>query len=151
MWMRKQINLCIPFRIRQYMAWEQLHICIIRVKDSGQSWVANSVEQGPSWESSRFSASPEISHVLWNPNVHYCLHKRPAPVRIMSYINPVPANASHFLKFNFNIVFSFTFRSFMRSLSLRSPHQTSVCASPLPHTCHVPRAPPIAFFLILSP
>jgi len=121
------------------MAWEQLHIFIIRAKDSGQSWVANSVEQSPSWESSRSSASPEIPHILWNPNVHYCIHKRPAPVRIMSYINPVPANASHFLKFNFHIVFSFISRFSKRSFSLRSPHQNPVCASPLHHTYHVPR------------
>jgi hypothetical protein len=29
------------------------------------------MEQSPSWEANRLSASQEISRVLWNPKVHY--------------------------------------------------------------------------------
>ena len=29
------------------------------------------MEQSPSWEPNRFSASQEILRILWNPNVHY--------------------------------------------------------------------------------
>jgi hypothetical protein len=29
------------------------------------------MEQSPSWEANRFSASQEILHILWNPKVHY--------------------------------------------------------------------------------
>ena len=95
--------------------------------------------QSPSWEANRFAASQENPLILWNPKVHYRIHKCPPPVPALSQLNPVHTSTSIFLKIHLNIIILSTPGSPQQSLSLWFPHQNPVHTSPLPHARYMTR------------
>ena len=98
-----------------------------------------SMEQSSSWEANQFSASQEIPRILWNPKVHYCIHRSLPPVPILSHLDPFHASTSHMLKIHFNIILPSTSGASKRSHSPRFSHQNPVYTYRLLRTCYMPR------------
>jgi hypothetical protein len=67
--------------------------------------LTHSMEQRPSSETNQFWASQGIPCILWNPKVHYCIHKYLPTVPILSQLDAVHANTCHFLEVHLNIIF----------------------------------------------
>ena len=116
-----------------------LHIIIIIIIIIITYLLTYSMEQIPSWEVNRFSASQQIPPILWNPSVHYRIHKCPPPVPVLSHSNPVNAPTPHFLKIHLNIILPTTPGSSKWHHSLRFPLQNPLYAYPVPHTRYMPR------------
>jgi hypothetical protein len=98
-------------------------------------WLTYYMEQSLSWEANRFSASQEITSILWNPKVHYRIHRRPQLVPILSQSMPShPTSWKSVL-----ILFSHLCVGLPNDLFPSDfPAKSTVYNSPVPHTCYMP-------------
>ena len=87
------------------------------------------MEQSPSWEANRFSASEETPPILWTPNVHYGIHKCPPPVSILSQFDPV--HTPHPTSWRSILILSYHPRLGLPSGLLPSGLPTKILCTPL--------------------
>jgi len=100
--------------------------------------LTQSMEQVPSWKDNQLSASQEIPRILWNPKVHYRIHKCSPPVPLLTQNDPV--HAPHPTSWRSILILSSHLRLGLPSGLFPSVFPTkTVHASSLHHTCYMPR------------
>jgi hypothetical protein len=55
-------------------------------------------------ESTSYVATRDFHNILWNQNVHYCVHKSSAIVSILSQINSVHTTFLYLYKIHINVI-----------------------------------------------
>jgi hypothetical protein len=63
------------------------------------------MELSPSWEAASCSTTQNFPKTLWNPKVHYRVHKRPLLLPMLSNMNQVHITSSYFSKVHVNIIY----------------------------------------------
>jgi len=52
-------------------------------------WMSDLMERNHPWEADSHSPNQDILRLLWNPKLHYRVHKSPPLVRIQSQMHPI--------------------------------------------------------------
>jgi hypothetical protein len=144
-------SVCVWRRLsiqRNDRPWSRLQYIVCRIQKYPLFEGTNSMQQSPSWEANSHSASQEIPHLLWNPKVHYHVHKIPTLARILSQMNQVH-NLPTISRRSILILSYYLLRSLLSGL-FPSGLSTRILYAFINIPC-VLHDPPISYALISSP
>ena len=96
------------------------------------------MEQSPSWEANRSSASQEIPRILWNPEGSLPHSQSPATCPYPELDQSSPCTPSRFLRVHFNIILPSTLCLLSGLFPTGLSHQSPICTCPVLHPCHMP-------------
>jgi hypothetical protein len=103
--------------------------------------LTNSMQLSPSWEDTSRSATQQSPKIFLYQKVHYCVHKNPPLVSILSQANPVHITTSYLSKIQFNIILP-PIRLGLPTGLFPSDFPTKILACTsiplLPHSCYNP-------------
>jgi hypothetical protein len=116
--------------------WYMITVYCCYIDLWGERNITNSMKENPSWEANNCSAGQEIPCLLWNPEVHFCVHRSPPVVPILSQINLMPAFPLYLFKIHSNILLLSMLWSSQWSLSFRFSDQ-NVCISHHSCACYI--------------
>jgi len=92
------------------------------------------MQQSNSPEACSSPASPEISRILWNTNVHHRVHNNPAIIPVLSQINKFHLSPAYLYYIYFNITLPSTARSSNKSSSSMIRNRNPLGPPLTPHT-----------------
>jgi hypothetical protein len=116
-------------------AWLYVHIYLLLKVNRFHSFTHGAE---PFLGSCQLYSHSRTSSVLWNPKVHYRVHRSPPLVPILSQIDPIHTILSYLSKIYCNNVHPPTSWSSQWSLSFWISHQYSICITLLPYSYYMP-------------
>jgi len=96
------------------------------------------MQESLSWEANSHSDSQGIPRLLWNPKVHYRVHKSQSLISILIQTHSIHNSLPYFPKINFNINFTFTSNSSAWFLPFRFSGLNFVGFAHLSHARYMP-------------
>jgi hypothetical protein len=98
--------------------------------------VISLMELSPSWEAANYAATQEFPSILWNPKVHYHVHKSHPLVPILRQINPIHPIPSY-LRSILTLFTHLRLGLLSGLFSFWLSHQYPILIPLLPHSCYM--------------